>query len=228
MTRYKYNKINLFIGSIFSMFGVIFTIVIITTILSWGEFSKTAMQTDAIITDITTTVERRHSGKTKRYHHVYVEYQVDGVTYDNKLDYYIGGMHEGQTVTINYDPEHPDRIMSKPYTMSIIMTVFVLIFGGIGAALLVTEIKRGIYINKLIANDCYVYCSNWTEQTSSTKVNDVRYMLAVFTYEDGSGRKYSFNSNPYHPNKCPFYKGQSVKVYVDLNNGDKYYVSPDE
>ncbi len=228
MTKYKSNISNILIGSIFAGFGLIMLIVVIVTMTAWFDFQKTAVPTEATITEITAT-RYRSNGKTKTRHHVDIEYTYDGEYYDNTLDHYSSNMYEGMTIEIFCDPDNPNHIMSEPYLLCILLSVFVLIFGGIGSAVIISEVKRYIYANKLIAEDKYIYCDEWYEENANVKVNNTRYKNVVCTYHDSYGREYIFTSHPYHPNKCPYYPGQSIKVYVDIEgDASKYYVPTDD
>ena len=135
-------------------------------------------------------------------------------------------MREGDEVEMLIDPNNPSKNRSEPYLFSGIMAIVGLIFGGIGAGFLIFELKMSRYINGLIAEDKFIYAEYSNEEQSNVTVNNVRYYQAVFVYEDGFGRQLTFTSRPYHPNSRPYVKGDSMKVYVDMENyPNKYYVS---
>ncbi|MCI7767158.1 MAG: DUF3592 domain-containing protein [Oscillospiraceae bacterium] len=225
MERYKWSFVSTIIGWVFFAFGVIFLIIPLISIASWAEFKKDAVPVSAEITDID-TYTKRSNHKNRTYHDVYVEYEYDGVTYSEELDYYTSGMKKGDDIEIYVDPDDPSRSRSNPFVFSAIMAVFGLVFGGIGAGFLVHEIKMSIYINKLIAEDKFIYADYSNEEQANVTVNNVRYNHSVFVYDDGLGRIMTFNSEPHHPSSRPHIQGDSIKVYVDLeNNPKKYYVS---
>lgn len=229
MTKYKINKINLLFGIIFGVVGVVMLCIIIGQLIKWNDFKKTALPAEAVITNIETVVTRDSDGDRTTKHYVDIEYYADGKTYSGPLGYYSSGMREGDTITVYYDPDNPGYTMSKPYLMCGIMSIFLLVFGGIGAGFLIYEIRMYNFASSLIREDKYVYSEDWHEEIANVRVNNVRYRMAVCTYHDSYGREYTFNSQPYHPNKCPFYPGKQIKIYVDIEkDGTKYYVSEDE
>lgn len=212
------------IGVLFTACAAIMIIAAVSMMIRWNEFSATAVTAYATITDIETS-HYRSNGKTRTDHDVTVEYSYNGKDFNRELGYYTSGMYEGQQIEISINPDNPGEIMTSTYLAGTLLIVFALIFGALGVYLLVKELTLKKYITRLIEEDKYVICSDWTEGTSGVKVNNVRYYMAVFEYTDPIGRNYYFNSHPYHPNKCPFYHGQSVQVFVDLEeNPDKYYV----
>lgn len=225
MERYKWSFPFTFIGVIFFLFGVIFVIIAAANIAGWEEFRKDAVSVNATITDIDTHTERRGK-KKKTYHDVFVEYEYEGVTYSDELDYYTSGMREGDDVEIYVDPERPSDSRSKPYLVSGIMGLFALIFGGIGAGFLGHEIRRSVIVNRLIAEDKFIYANYSHEEKANVTVNKVRYDQSVFVYDDGSGRKMVFKGEPHHPSSRPYIQGDTMKVYVDMEKDPgKYYVS---
>lgn len=227
MERYKWSFVHTFIGVIFFLVGAVFLIIMAANTSAWAEFKKDAVPVTAEITDIDTYTKRSVSSKKRKtYHDVYIEYEYEGKTYTGELNYYSSGMKRGDDVEIFIDPENPSESKSDPLIVSGIMGIFVIIFGGIGSAFLVFEFKKSRYINRLIADDKFVYADYSHEERANVTVNNVRYNQAVFVYEDGFGRKLMFKSEPYHPNSRPYIQGDSKKVYVDMeNNPKKYYVS---
>lgn len=228
MRKYRMEWPMMFIGSIFAFFGVVTLAAGVFMTLDWIDFKKTAVEISATIVDIDSYRVRRN-GKTKTRHDVFVEYEYDGITYDGKSDTYNSGMYVGDTITMYIDPENPENHKTNQVVPIIMMGFFSVIFGGIGFGFIVHQITKSIYINGLIARELYIYCEQWHEENSGTRVNNVRYKCAVAEYFDSYGRRLEFRSQPYHPNKCPFYPGQRLRVYVDLENKPtNYYVTTDE
>ncbi|MDY3792131.1 MAG: DUF3592 domain-containing protein [Oscillospiraceae bacterium] len=226
MERYKWSFVHTLIGVIFFLFGVVFLIVPIVSVAGWEDFKKDAVPVTATISDIRTHTSRSSNGKRRTYHDVYVEYEYEGESYYEELDHYSSGMREGDEVEMLIDPNNPSKNRSEPYLFSGIMAAIGLIFGGIGAGFLIHEIKRSGYINGLIAEDKFIYANYTHEETANVMVNNVRYNCSVFVYNDGSGRQMAFKSEPHHPNTLPYVQGDSIKVYVDMENApEKYYVS---
>lgn len=233
MGKYKYNLVFMIIGGVFSLVAVVMLIVSVSVNVSWNSFKKTAVSVTAEITDIQVRRERRHSSSgsksrntTTTYHDVYVEYDYNGQHYSEKLDYYYSGMAEGDEISILIDPNDPKRSMTDPGVASAVCLIFVFVFGGIGAAFLIVELRKGAYINRLIRDDKYVYAEYTGEEPSNLTVNKVRYNQSVFTYDSGFGITTTFRSHPHHPLESPYSPGDTVKVYVDMKkDAGKHYVS---
>ncbi len=229
MERYKWSFVHTIIGVIFFLFGVVFLIVPIVSVVGWEDFKKDAVPVSATISDIRTHTSRSRSsssGKRRTYHDVYVEYEYEGESYYEELDHYTSGMREGDVLDILIDPDDPSKNRSEPYLFSGIMAIVGLIFGGIGAGFLVHEFRRGIIVNRLIAEDKFIYAQYSHEEKANVTVNKVRYDQSVFVYDDGSGRKMVFKGEPHHPSSRPHIPGDHMKVYVDMENDpNKYYVS---
>lgn len=226
MKVYRMNKINMLFGICFSAFAVICITACVFLLISWADFRKYSLSTNGIIVDITSRYN--HNRESTEYD-VIVEYAVDGKIYSRSLGYYSSSMKIGQTVTINYDPENPSRIMNAPYFACAIMAILILAFGGVGGGFIVYEFVHMNTINRFAAEDKYIICDGMTERVevdANVRVNGVCYKQMNFIYRDSQGYEYVFSSRPYHPDKNPFLDGQSVTVYVDFeNNPKKYYVS---
>lgn len=225
MRKYKLDKPCMLFGSIFAFIGTIILISCVVFTVRHIQFRQSAGQTQAIINEIETYYTRSSKGKRKQHHRVYVTYTVNGVTYENILNYYDITMKEGGEVTVYYDPERPDRLASTTTPECILFALFALVFGGVGYGLLISQIRLAIYINRLIAEDKYIFADDIVEKKSDTRVNNVRYNELVVTCHDDKGIEYEFHSHPFHPNKPPFTQGKPIRVYVDLDvNPGKYYV----
>lgn len=231
MEKYKYNLVFMIIGGVFTLVAVIMILVSAGMSISWNSFKKTAVSVTAEINDIQVRRERRHSSSNSRnttttYHDVYVEYDYNGQHYSEKLDYYYSGMAKGDEISILIDPNNPRRSMTDPGVASAVCLIFVFVFGGIGVAFLIVELRKGAYINGLIRDNKYVYAEYTGEEPSGMRVNNVRYDQSVFTYDSGYGITAEFRSQPHHPLECPYHAGDKVKVYVDMKkDASKHYVS---
>lgn len=215
------------IGTVFFLFGAAALAVVISMTANWLSCKDSYAEFDAVITDVTKTYSGHGSNK-KSHYEVTVEYDYNGKHYERELGYYTAGMGEGETVTILCNPDHPREIISSPLIPGAILSVFALIFGGIGAGFLMHEIKMKRVVQRLMDNEQYVCADYVREEPSGMRVNNVRYEQAVFCYVDQYGRKYEFASQPYHPLKKPFYPGQQVRVYVDMEKDARKYYIPEE
>lgn len=94
----------MFIGPLFILIGVILLVLGIFIGNSQRSYRANSEYTTATIT----MIEKRFPNDFKKSKHVvYVEYVVDDVSYNGKLNYYTSNMSEGEAVGIYYDPHNP-------------------------------------------------------------------------------------------------------------------------
>lgn len=225
MERYRLSFVQTFVGGIFLLIGIVLIAVGAVAFVNWSDFAQNAVSVYAEITDIS-SYKTRVSNKTKTHYRVDIKYEYNGETYESRLDRYVSTMHKGDRVEIFIDPDDPSSQRSRQTVIPIIFALSGLFFGAIGGSVLAKEIRFGCYINRLIADDVYIYADFAGEEPANLTVDGVRYDRAVFVYDGGSGRELRFTSKPYHPNKCPYVRGDVKKVYVDIENApEKFYVS---
>lgn len=210
------------IGSVFLVFAFITLFVSVNEYRSWNRFKNDAVPVTAYISEIETYTD----SDNEKQHNVYIEYEYEGVSYSDKLNYYISGMKKGDSVQIYVDLYSPSINKSYSSVYNTVAILFALLFGGIGGGLVGHEVKRAIFVNRLISEDKYVFAVYSHEEKSNYSVNDVVYDRSVFVYDDGSGGELTFNSEPYPPDSHPYSDGSTVRVYVDIEaDPKKYYVS---
>ncbi len=223
--KYKVRKFIVLFGMVFAVLGIFILCISVSVHMREKSFMEKALQTTAVITDIVTKTRHTSDGK-EIDHYVYVEYEVDGTEYEQRLNHYSSSMRIGDTVEINYAPDNPASILSAPGVQLLVVLPVALIFTAVGVCFIVAEIKRAVKVNRLIQQDMFIYCDNWYEGASRTTVNNVRYNEVRCEYVDEMGRQHVFTSAAYHPAKCPFFPRQMLKVYVDLENDPKVHYIP--
>ncbi|MCH5192927.1 MAG: DUF3592 domain-containing protein [Oscillospiraceae bacterium] len=228
MNTYHMSKINMTFGIWFSAFALLVLIIDAGMFISWLDFKKDSISTDAVIIGIRSSYD---SSDDSENHSVLVEYIVDGEVYRRSPGYYSSSMRTGQHITVYYDRSDPSRIKSDPSSACALMLIFIFVFGGVGAAFLIYELRLKKTVTALIAEGKYIVCDSSVERvevSAHVKVNRVYYRQTDFFYNAPDGKEYIFSSRPYHPDKNPFIDGQNVIVYVDIEKDPKkYYVSED-
>ncbi len=95
------------------------------------------VDTTAVITDIDS-----HGTAKNKHYDVIVSYTADGQQYRRELGYYSSSMREGETISIYYDRNNPERISAKGGDALLIFTSgFVAVFVLLGAALTVKGVR---------------------------------------------------------------------------------------
>ena len=219
--KYRPDSVLIFIGVIFAFFGVLMIVISFLMTKSWNDFKEISVPVTAYITDIETIRSASEDGDT---HRVYISYEYGGSTYSGRLDYYTSSMREGMPVEIRVSTVDPYEIKSDPSGFGWILAIFIVVFGGIGVGFLGSQLVKYIKIRGLVQRDLYVYCTEWQEFRSNVRVNNMIYRC-IHAYYDSGYNKYEFISGAYPPDECPLMPGESVTVYVDVENDPKtYYV----
>ena len=135
------------LGIILLVFGII-----ITSIMSFIYYNNLQNQkylrtTKAIISDMITYEEYDYEDNSTTVHtDVYVDYEIDGVEYDNiRLSYYYISMDIGDEIEITYDIRSPETPLTSP---TITHTIFI-IFIGVGIILIILGIAQFIKAHKI-------------------------------------------------------------------------------
>ena len=225
MEKYKFERFHLIFGAVFCALAVLLLYAGIANVFKWNRFKETAVPVNAQIAEIHKRVSRSGGKQRKRTYDVDIVYEYDGREYSGEVNYYIQGMDVGDILTIYVDPADPGYTMSEPWNGLVMSIIMAIVTGGVGTAFFVYELRMKKYINGLIEADKYVFAVCTREKPSGTKVNGVSYNCAEFIYTDSSDKKTYFYSYPYPPDTQPYSPGESVKVYVDIDNKPrKYYV----
>lgn len=213
------------------MFGSIFLIVGLITILSgvgmfvsFLSFKSTAVETQAVITDIE-TVKTRNNGKTKISYSVFIEYTFEGMQYDNMLGYYSSGMHKGQVVKIYVDPESPNNIRSNSLLAEILMIVLGLPFTILGMCFVVSSIRKAATKKRLLRDgEQMIGTITYVALDKSVRINGKHpYKAEVEVIDPMTGEKYLYSSEGIMQD-ITWLTGESVTVYVDAADRSCYYV----
>ena len=115
------------------------------------------------------------------------------------------------------------------------MSFFRYIFGGIGLILLIVgiiclqyAIRKRKRINQVVSSGRYIMAeiANVT-RCYNVKINGYRPYVVSCQYQDISGNVHMFRSGYLHFNPEPLLKDQMVKVYVDPEDYNYYYVDID-
>lgn len=223
----KNNKASSALGGIIIIaFGVLFLVISFFLAKSDKEFKEIALPTTGVITDIEVDYVRRN-GKTRKDHDVYVEYVVDGVVYNEKLNYYHSGMYRGQKLTVYYNPEYPYEMRGES-SGSGIMTVVSCIFILIGVAVAVPDVLSRGKKKKLMATGEKTegLITNVYIDRSISYNKRHPYRADCEVTNPVTGEVYLYSSERVM-NNIMHLQGRLVDVYYDPNNRGKYYIDLD-
>ncbi len=199
------------------------------------SFTETALETEAVITDAYVGYESGdNSGK---YCDAYMEYIVDGVTYnclvenfDTTADLSVSKRdYIGLKTTLLYDPEYPSDVRFKTNNPGIILIAV----GLLAAGACVYLYRRNGYYERLIKNGAVldaeivdVECKI-TEKYDEFGCEKKYYSILVCEWVNPlTGQKYTFRSPQTEAFLKPFL-GQTVRVYADPQNYEKYFIDMD-
>jgi len=221
MERYKWAKGSGIYVTFFAA-AVIIAVIYGATQINYYSFKKNAVPVTAVISNI----ETYKDSDNETQYRVYIQYEYNGDTFEDTLGYWSAGMAVGKEIQIYVNPDNPTEIKSNSVLLAVLLSIFIIVFGGIGGVGIIGEIKMSRCINRLIREDKYVFAEYLKDEYANISVNDVRYIQPVFVYDDGFDKKLYFSGPAHHPDKPTYGSGDSVRVYVDID-GDtqKYYVS---
>lgn len=215
------------IGIVFLLVGVIVILVSVFISISDAKFREGAESTMAVITDI--EVDRyRRNGETHTDHDVYVEYEVDGKTYETLLNYYDSSMFVGQEIEVFYHPEAPGDVRAESFFAPVFLVLFGLVFGIIGGAFVVSNARKIAKHKQLLETGERVTGTITNIDVVTTiEINGCHPYKAVVEVDDYmTGEKYLYSSEQVMDD-IYYLVGSSVDVYVDRNDKSKYYVDLD-
>lgn len=220
----KTNNFMVMFGSIFLIVGLITILSGVGMFVSFLSFKSTAVETQAVITDIE-TVKTRNNGKTKISYSVFIEYTFEGMQYDNMLGYYSSGMHKGQVVKIYVDPESPNNIRSNSLLAEILMIVLGLPFTIFGMCFVVSSIRKAATKKRLLCDgEQMIGTITYVALDKSVRINGrYPYKAEVEVIDPMTGEKYLYSSEGIMQD-ITWLTGESVTVYVDAADRSCYYV----
>ncbi len=213
-----------------ALISAVFLVVGIICRTNVDNFMGTSESVEARICDIDTYKVKNRKGFEETRYKVYVDYTVDGVTYDHiKLDKYDSSMNVGKIITIYYDPESPGHIMSGDSTASTVM-----IFAGVCVmvvAILITIITmvKESQRKKLITGGtvCKGRIINVRELTDVT-IDDRHPFKAECEVTDPATQERFVISTEEIYSDIRAMAGMPVVVYIDNNDPSKYIVDVDK
>lgn len=209
--------VAILLGLIMVFFGVIMRSSLI-------DFENNAETVVATITNIITTRER-HGDDVQTNHDVFVRYTVEDIVYEQELGYYSSNMFVGNTIEIMYKPENPMHIQVNDPMMYNILFVIGFFVVLIGMCIIIYVIVVVSKHKRLINNGTCLQGIIVDIQTNKLmRVNDVEYIVVVCEVSD----THTGNTVTYYSEQTPAdtrYKiGNTVNIYIDLQNSDNYYV----
>lgn len=221
----KCNRTIMIISLIFIFCGVIMLCGGIYFALSNAKFSKNALTTTGIISNI--EIREDHDGDI--HHSVYVSYRVDNIDYtDISLGYYTSGMYEGDAITLYYDPSNPTCVKTKAGAMFETMLLFGMgvVFAAIGSIFMIPVIRHKKKKKLIKTGRCIRLPITGIQIDTSTRVNGIEgHFILCDGIDSNTGRRLRYKSDNYYVYLDTMMNvGDIVPIYIDRNNPDNYYV----
>lgn len=217
-------------GIVFLLIGIVFLSISLFSTISYNKFKESAGTCNAVIT----TIESHYDSNSESTNHdVYVRYEVNGVIYDNELNYYESSMDEGDIVTLYYNKDNPNDIMIDGQTFFfLIFAIMGAIMTIVGTICLVIFIKGKRLRKKIIAMNCIIQAQiSGIETNYSVTVNGRHpFLLMASAISPYDGKVYTFKSESFWSDLTLVlqqYNITQVPVYVNPSNYNEYYVDID-
>lgn len=210
-----------------SLFAIVFSSVGIYTLFHTAYIKNNYIKTDAVITDI--QYERyRSNGKTETREKVYVQYNIDGKTYDNRIYEYSSSWDIGDTIEVYCNPANHNDVESASVsnTLGIVFTAVGLGILIIPIVLIVKSVKKKRNRKMLIENGQRVYATVIDiEVDYSIRVNNRNPLKLLLEYVDYNGVQHRFNTaNLWERMDLSYLIGTQIPIYYDRNDINNYYI----
>lgn len=213
---------------IFAGIGVLFLIV--GAIICIHIFDDSDhVDTTGVITEISYSRDRDGD----RDYNVYVAYEVDGVSYESRMNSYSSSFYEGKEIDIYYDRDNPRRIGAKELRgLFVIFPGIGLLFfcmGGIGLAVIAKKNRRSAALRETGYRVMAEYVE--TEVNIHYSVNNRNPYRVVCRWRDPeSGKTHIFKSENLWENPEPMISARGVwsfSVYLDRKHSKRYVMDTD-
>ena len=209
---------------VFAVAGALFMGLGITISMSYKNFVKVAGFTQAEITDI--SVKRDSDGD--KHYDVWISYEVDGKTYENKSDSYNISMKRGQSIGVYYDKNDPYIIKSeqKGFAVEYVFIAIGAVLFLIGVIVPLISILKGSTRKKLVKNGILVDAKVLEIRLNmSVRVNYRHPYIIIFECTNPVTNEFGvYTSHNLWTNPLMFVQpGETMPVYFDSENGQKYY-----
>lgn len=211
------------VGAIFAGIGAIFLAVALVLFIKDRSFKADADKVVGIITEIGSY----YDSEGDPWHEVWVSYQVNGETYNTKLNSYRGSMHEGGHIDLYVSKDDPYEVQDG-IAVSILMLVFGILGGFffiLGIVFISILIGSNTKRKKLMENGKRLKASVTGGNEDLTVIINGRhpYRLDCVYQDEFTGESYLYSSD-YLLEDPNMYIDAKVDVYVDGNDMSKYYV----
>lgn len=144
---YKNKRIAFVLGVSITLLSLVFLSVTLKGYFASRAFKTHASPAEAVITDI---IAKPSSGTFMRWEYtVMVEYTVNGVLRQGRLNYYLSEFYVGQPVAIYVDNTRPDLIMgAEEGKITAQFTIMLLLFLAAGIGFTVYAVRLALAIKK--------------------------------------------------------------------------------
>ena len=213
-------------GVIFAAAGIIMLVAAAFLVYDESRYYREYELVRAEISDIITDVNS--DGTLK--HEVFVSYELSGQRYENvPVGFYDASMQSGQIIELFADPASPLSVQMKREPVAIIIIV---IMGVIFTVAGLVSVKGSADTKKRLVDSgvgeqiyATVVSAGWT----GVRVNHKRTYQVTARWDDPYGIAHEFKSEHLYFDPSLYIKnGDPIRVYVDPNDYNKYYVCAQE
>ncbi len=210
-------------GGIFTFTGIVMAAICAYVAIDTSLFKGKSCPAQAVIID----VAYHGSDMTGT---TIVRYSANGQAHTCGLNYTSTSLHKGDTITINYlktDPRKARYIAGNRFII-ILSAVMALVFGGMGAALLLAQRRRKRKTMRLIKTGMMVEADITDISENMYMSMDGRHPIIISCrYTSPEGRVYLFRSSSSWYGSYDITPKKKIKVYIDREDPSFYYVDVD-
>jgi hypothetical protein len=224
MSAWVKNNFWLFFFGIFALVGTVMGIVAATVWLNASARIREGVRTEGRVVDLL------RSGKGS-YSPV-IEFETESgqtQTYTSGISSSPPAYRPGETVTLWYDPERPDRVVVAGldrWLLPAIFGGFFIVFGGLGYGGLLYQLWRGRKKKWLFENGRKVEASIVeVGRKTSVRANGVSPFVVLSQWHDPiDNRVYTFESDYIWFDPSPYLTSGQVDVWIDPQRPSDYQV----
>lgn len=226
----KTQKMMYIFFSVFLFAGIGMITGAIITLMSSLNYRKSAVEISGKIS----RVETYYDNGGDRHGSVYVDYEYNGVKYEDvRISSYSSSMVEGKKVTLYCNPDDPwdVRVKSMFYFAPILLSGMGIVFALVGAIPLIFMLKGAREQKRLKEQGRSIYATvEEISYNANVKVNGRHPFVIYCMYKDDyKDLSYRFKSqNLWSDPSAVFPVGSVIEVKVDENDYSKYYVNVEE
>jgi len=235
----------IFVGTMFIIMGSICAVAGYKLAVHTSRFMSEAVSVEGVIVNITTERYESPTGEARTRKIVSVDYEIDGVKYENTVNYHRSSMRIGDAITLYHLPDTPWTVKGESEKSNFaggIGMVGVGLFFIICGICFLNSVRRKTALKRYLKQhgtqiyaqviaveiDRTISVSAGTGSKRDRGFNPLSFLKCAVMDPNTNEPKAVYNSWSINNNHLHPYIGKQVKVYLHPQDNTKYYVDLEE